>query len=109
MTFNVLFMAHAPDADWQRHKSYIDTGSYHLYIVLVRDQAEALSAAKAWVAEHAIQSILLCPGFTHGDVAEIFQSLGGKVGVAVARGDGPSSQISTKARLAAIKEGEQSH
>jgi hypothetical protein len=105
MTFNVLFMAHAPDADWQRHQSYIETGTYHLFSVLVRDQAEALSVAKAWVTKHNIQSILLCPGFTHTNVAEIFHSLGGKVGVAVARGDGPSSQVSTKARLAAINGG----
>jgi len=101
MTFNVLFMAHAPDADWHQHQSYIDTGSYHLFTVVVRDQTEALMVAKAWVEKHDIQSILLCPGFTHQDVAEIFQSLDGQVGVVVARGDGPSSQISNKARLAA--------
>jgi len=101
MTFNVLIMAHASDADWRQHQSFIDTGSYHLFTVVVKDQAEALLVAKAWVEEYDIQSILLCPGFTHGNVAELFQSLGGKVSVAVARGDGPSSQISTKARLAA--------
>ena len=41
-----------------------------------------------------IDAVLLCPGFTHNDVAEIWQALEGKVSVNVARGDGPSNKIS---------------
>ena len=37
--------------------------------------------------------MLLCPGFTHKDVAEIFEALESKVAVCVSRGDGPSSKI----------------
>jgi len=39
----------------------------------------------------------LCPGFKHGDVAEIFETLEGKVSVNVSRGDSPSNKISVKA------------
>jgi len=37
MAFKVLFLAHAPDADKEKHKSSIDTGMYHLYSVEVKD------------------------------------------------------------------------
>ena len=37
---------------------------------------------------------MLCPGFTHSNVAEIFQALEGKVSVNVSRGDGLSDKIS---------------
>jgi len=67
-------------------------------VVIVKDQAQALEAAKSMTAKHQLDSIMLCPGFTHNDAAEIFESLNGKVGVFVARGDGPSSQISAQAR-----------
>ena len=98
MSFNVLFIAHAPDADKDKHRSKIDTGKYHLISAVVRNQTEAIEIAKEIVDDENIDTILLCPGFTHTNVAEIYNALGGRVGVAVARGDGPSHRISTQAR-----------
>ena len=98
MSFNVLFMAHSPDADKEKHRSAIDTGKFRLFTVVVRDQEEALEVAKEMAAEENLDSILLCPGFTHTDVAELFEALGGRVGISVARGDGPSNRISAEAR-----------
>ncbi len=93
MAFKVLFMAHAPDADFAKHRSVINTGRYWLLTVIVKNQEEALKVAKDVYEKEKIDAILLCPGFTHKDVAEIFETLGGKVSVSVARGDGPSSRI----------------
>lgn len=56
--------------------------------------ADAISVAKEMYNQEKIDSIILCPGFTHTDVAGIFQALQGKVGITVARGDGPSNKIS---------------
>ena len=98
MSFNVLFIAHAPDADKHKDRSEIDTGKYHLFSVVVRNQTEAIDIAREIVDDQNIDTILLCPGFTHSDVAEIYNALGGRVGVAVARGDGPSNKISAQAR-----------
>ncbi len=98
MSFNVLFIAHAPDADKQKHRSTIDTGKYHLLTVVVLNQAEAIEIAKELVEDQNIDTIILCPGFTNSNVAEIYNALGGRVGVAVARGDGPSNRISAQAR-----------
>ncbi len=94
MAFKALFLAHAPDADYEKHKSIIDTGRYRLLIFVVKNQDEAIKVSKSIYKKEKIDAIMLCPGFTHSDVSEIFQALEGKVSVNVARGDGPSSKIS---------------
>ena len=98
MTFKALFIAHAPDADYKKHRNVIDTGMYKLYSVVVSTQEEAIQVSKDYWQNESIEAILLCPGFKHCDVAEIFEVLEGKVSVNVARGDGPSGRISAVAR-----------
>jgi len=93
MAFKVLFLAHAPDAVYEKHQSIIDTGKYKLWTFVVKNQDEAIKVAKSIYEKETIDAIILCPGFTHGNVSEIFQALEGKVSVNVARGDGPSSRI----------------
>jgi len=98
MAFKVLFLAHAPDADKNKHRGMIDTGMYQLFSVVVKNQKEALEVCSGFVEREKIDSILLCPGFTHNDVAEIAGLAGNSVAIAVARGDGPSGNISLAAR-----------
>jgi len=98
MAFKVLFLAHAPDADKNKHRSAIDTGMYRLFTVVVRSQAEAIEVCRDFVEKKSIDSVLLCPGFTHSDVAEVVGAVGGNVAVSVARGDGPSGKVSLAAR-----------
>jgi hypothetical protein len=97
MAFKTLFMAHSLDADKEKHRAAIQTGKYGLFVVVVRNQAEALEVSREFRAKEKIDSILLCPGFTHGDAAEIFAALGNQVSVSVARGDGPSSRLAVEA------------
>ena len=94
MAFRVVFLAHAPDADAERHKCVIDTGKYKLFVVVVKNQREAVEVCRKLVRDEGIHSVLLCPGFTHRDVAEIAETVGENVGVFVARGDGPSNRAS---------------
>jgi hypothetical protein len=93
MAFKTVFIAHAPDAVPDKHHNLIDTGRYRLHTYVVRTQEEALKVCSDLYAKEKIDSVLLCPGFTHQDVAEIFKALGDKVAVSVSRGDGPSSKI----------------
>ncbi|MEO0116667.1 MAG: DUF6506 family protein [candidate division WOR-3 bacterium] len=94
MAFKALFLAHAPDADKEKHRSVIETPKYYkLFVVLVKNQKEAIEVSKRYVKEEGIQSILLCPGFTHKDIAEIQEAVGENVGISVARGDGPSNRL----------------
>jgi len=81
-----------------RARAIIETDTYRLHSVVVRNQGEAVDVTRRLVEEEGVQSILLCPGFTHRSVAEIQDAVKGKAGVFVARGDGPSSIITRKAR-----------
>ena len=97
MTFTTLFMAHVPDADPERDACMLGTAMYKLYVRLVKGQAQALDVCRTLVKEEGIEAIILCPGFTHKDIAEIQEVVGSTVGITVARGDGPSSRISMEA------------
>ncbi|MHA1231561.1 MAG: DUF6506 family protein [Candidatus Helarchaeota archaeon] len=95
MAFKVLFLAHAPDGDAEKYKCVIETPKYYkLFVEVVKDQQQAIEVCKKVVKEEGVQSILLCPGFTHRDIAEISEAVGENVGIFVARGDGPSNRIS---------------
>jgi hypothetical protein len=94
MAFKALFLSHAPDADYEKHNHVIDTGRYKLFTVVVKNQIEAIKVSKNLYENEKIDAIILCPGFTHNDVAELFNALEGKVSINVSRGDGPSNRIS---------------
>lgn len=96
MAFRALFLAHAPDAEPEKHKCVIETSKYKLFVVLVNKQDQATEVCKKLAREEGIHSILLCPGFTHRDVAQIAEAVGKNIAVAVARGDGPSNKVSMK-------------
>jgi hypothetical protein len=93
MAFKAAFVAHAPDADPEKHRCVIETPRFKMFAVIVGDQEQAKRECKALIENEGIHSILLCPGFTHRDIAEIADTAGESVSVCVARGDGPSSRI----------------
>lgn len=93
MAFKALFLAHVPDARPEKHRCVVETDTYKLFTVLVRNQNEAVEVCKRLVKEEGIHSIILCPGCTHRDVAEISEAVGKDVGVSVARGDVPSMRV----------------
>lgn len=65
MAFKAAFLAHAPDAEPERHRCVIETSKYKLFVVLVRNQEQAIEVCQKLVKEEGVHSILLCPGFTH--------------------------------------------
>ena len=94
MAFKAAFLAHAPDAESEKNKCVVETSKYKLFVRIVQDQGQAIEMCQNLVKEEGIHSVLLCPGFTHKEVAEISQAVGENVGVFVARGDGPSNRAS---------------
>jgi stage V sporulation protein SpoVS len=96
MSFNALFMAHAPDAN-PDDVALVETPTYKLYSVAIKNQAEALATARKLVDEKGVESILLCPGFTNRDIAGLCEALGDEVGVSVARGDRHANMAAMKA------------
>jgi hypothetical protein len=93
MAFKAAFIAHAPDADPEKHKAVIETPKYKLFVAVVRDQGQAVEECRRLVEEEGIHAVMLCPGFTNRDIAGIAEVVGEGVGVNVARGDGPSTRI----------------
>ena len=96
MAFKAVFIAHVPDADPVKHVCVLETNMYKLFSVLVRDQKQAVEVCKRLVKEEGIHSIILCPGNTHKDIAEISEVVGKDVSVSVARGDNPSMRAAQK-------------
>ncbi len=96
MAFVAAFVAHAPDADPEKHRCVIETPKYKLYVTVVRGQEQAKEECRKLATEEGIHSVVLCPGFTNADVAEIAEVVGPGVGVNVARGDGPSTRIAVE-------------
>ncbi len=106
MAFKVVFLAHASDAEPDRHRSTIETSTYKLFSVVVKDQVQAVDECKRLVRDEGIHSVLLCPGFSPKNVAEITEAVGEGVGVAVARGDSPGRRVPAKVRIAAYTSSE---
>ncbi|MBA7663627.1 hypothetical protein ES703_71672 [subsurface metagenome] len=98
MAFKVAFLAHATEAEPEKHRCVLETSNYKLFVTLVKNQEQAVEVSKKLVKEEGIHSILLCPGFTHRNIAEIAEAVGENVGVTVARGDGPSNRVSAEVR-----------
>jgi len=93
MAFIAAHLAHAPDADPAKDRSVIETGKYKLITVVVQNQGQALAVSRELVEKEGVQSILLCPGFSHKDIAELQEAIGPEVGVCVARGDASSNRV----------------
>lgn len=87
MPFTALFLATAPDADPEVHRSLIESDLFRLFSAVVRDHEQAIQVCTALAAEEGVQSIVLCPGHSHADVAAIAEAVGRRVSVAVARSD----------------------
>jgi hypothetical protein len=97
MPFTALFIAHAPDADPEKHRAVVDTGLYRLFTVVVRDQEQALAVCREMVEKEDVDSVLLCPGNSNEDVGGISAALGEGVSVSVARGDSRSARVAARA------------
>lgn len=96
MAFIAAFMAHAPDAN-PEDIGLVETPTYKLYSVCVRDQEQALVIARKLVEELGVESIILCPGFKNKDIAELDGLVGADCGVNVSRGDAPSGAVAMRA------------
>jgi len=101
MAFKAAFLAHAPDTKPEKHRGLVETSMYKLFTVVVKTQVQAVEECKRLVKEEGIHSVLLCPGFSDKDVAEIAEAVGENIGVAIARGDSPGRKVPTEVRIKA--------
>lgn len=92
--FRAAFVAHVPDADPSKHRCKLETSVYELTSVFVKDDDEAIRVCKDLVKKEGVRSFILCPGFTHAGIARLSEAVGKGISINIARGDGPSNQIS---------------
>lgn len=90
--YKTAFISLAPNANPDQHRASVKTAMLELTVVVVGNPGQAVKIAKDLVQNKRIESITLCPGFTHETVGAVAKAVGKGVGVTVARGDPPSSQ-----------------
>ena len=95
MAFKAAVVVTAPDANPKKHRASIKTPKYELTIVVVEhgNLDRAVEVCQELVRDEGVQSFILCPGFSHQEVARIASALGEEVAVNVARGDTRSTMV----------------
>jgi hypothetical protein len=93
--FKSAFIIMAPDGDPQKHRATIKTEKAELTAVFIEmtNFDQAVEVAKDFVQNKGVQSIHLCPGFTHQAVARVAAAVAGRAAVQVSRGDVPSTMM----------------
>jgi len=95
MTFKAAFVVMAPEADPERHRATIKTPKLEL-ITVVADLGnfdQVVDVCRKLVQNEGVQSLTLCPGFSHHAVVEVANAVGEGVPINVARGDTPSATL----------------
>jgi hypothetical protein len=92
----------AMGADPAKHRASVKGDNFELITVATPlfDFNRAAMVCKELAEKDGVQSIILCPGFTHEGIAMVRKAVGEGVPINVARGDVPSTmataQILTK-------------
>jgi hypothetical protein len=95
--FKAASIIMAKGADPARHRATVkgDEFEYTMVASPLFDFARATQVAKE-LAQQGIQSLVLCPGFTHEAAAMIRQAVGEGVAINTARGDVPSTMMTAQ-------------
>lgn len=93
--FKSAFIIMAPDGDPKKHRATIKTEKTELTAVFIEmdNFDQAVEVAKDLVQNQGVQSLFLCPGFTHQAIARVVDAVGDQVAVQVSRGDVPSTMM----------------
>ena len=97
MAFKAGFVVMAPDGNPRVHRASIKTSTLELTTVAVElmNYDQAVTVCRNLVQNEAVRSLILCQGFPHEAVARIANEVGGGVAINVARGDVPSTMITS--------------
>ena len=93
MAFKEAVIVMALGGDPEKHRVSIKTPRVEVTTVLIEmdNFDQGAEVCKDLVKNQGVQSILLCPGFTHKAIAQIVDAVGPGVALNVARGDVPST------------------
>jgi hypothetical protein len=93
MAVKAGFVLMAPEADPKRHRASIKTPKLEITTVVadLENFDQVVDVCKELVQSEGVQSLILCPGFSHEAVARVANAVGPGVAITVARGDVPST------------------
>jgi hypothetical protein len=96
--FKAASIIMAKGADPTKHRATIkgDAFEYTMVAVPLYDFDQAARVAKELAEKEGIQSMILCPGFSHEAVALIRKAVGERVSINTARGDVPSTMMTAQ-------------
>jgi hypothetical protein len=96
--FKAASIIMAKGADPVKHRATVkgDAFEYTMVASPLFEFDQAAKVAKELVEQQGIQSIVLCPGFTHEGVAIVRRAVGEGVAVNVSRGDVPSTMMTAQ-------------
>jgi hypothetical protein len=96
--FKAASIIMAKDADPAKDRATVkgDAFEYTMVASPLFDFDQAARTAKELVEQQGIQSLVLCPGFTHEAVAIIRRAVGEGVAINTARGDVPSTMMTAQ-------------
>jgi hypothetical protein len=95
MVFKAASVVMAPDGDPEKHRTPIKTSKLELTVVVCElfNYDQAVSVCKDLVQNEGVQSLTLCPGFTHEGITKVVNALGEGVAINMSRGDVPDTII----------------
>ncbi len=96
--FKAASVIMAPNADPMKHRASVkgDQFDYTMVVVPLANFDQAAQVCKDLVEKEGIQSISLCPGFSHEGVAKVRSALGEGFPINVSRGDVPSTMMTAQ-------------
>lgn len=88
----------ALSADPVKHRASVkgDQFEYTVVVIPLSDFDRAAQVCKDLVEKEGIQSISLCPGFSHEGVAKVRSAVGEGFPINVSRGDVPSTMMTAQ-------------
>ena len=88
----------AQNADPARHRASVkgDQFEYTMVVIPLFNFDRAAQVCKDLVEKEGVQSISLCPGFSHEGIAKVRSAVGEAFPINVSRGDVPSTMMTAQ-------------
>jgi hypothetical protein len=96
--FKAANVSMAPNADPAKHRVSVKGDQFEFIMVITPlfNFDQAAQVCKELVEKEGVQSILLCPGFSHEGVAKVQNAVGEGIPINASRGDMPSTMMTAQ-------------
>ena len=94
MPVKTVFVIVSPDGDPEKHIATIKTAGLEITTVVCKylDVDQVVHVCKDMVDNQGIETIIVCPAFTHEHLGRLQSAVGSDVPISVARSDSPGTR-----------------